>query len=892
MPYAWFWYSLNLSFRFYRTDTMKQTDKHVQIRETISGAALPALILFSAIPLYVLGLENAIVFDPPGLLPALNLIFLFICPMITCFFAAKGFLNNGATSLLFIVCGVFAFALGGLVAGFLLPAKGPNAVITIHNTAVFISGTCHFLGALISRKGYGGVVAGERKIRYFVFSIAGILILLVLLTYGVLQDAIPLFFVQHRGPTPLRQVVLGIGFLTFLVSGILFVKTRMDTGESFFFWYAAALFLFSTGLGFVFIQKSFGSPIGWLGRIAQYTGGVYMIIAMFKTARKPGRGIMRFDRALARFFRNQFQVLLEERTAQLSETAARLRHEVEQHKKAKEALRLSASVFANTSEGILITDAQGTIQMVNQAFCDITGYTSEDAVGQNPRILKSDLHDRGFFRVMWQDLVSKGQWQREIWNRRKDGTTYPEWLSISAVRNDDGETTHFISVFHDISDLKQKEDQLRFMAFHDPLTDLPNRKLLYDRAEVAMRNARRTGRKMGLLYMDVDNFKNINDSYGHPFGDEFLCRVRDRIAAVCRESDTFARYGGDEFVIVLNNVTCKDEVLAFSNRILDLFKEPVVIMDEAVYSSISIGLAVFPEDGDDMVTLEKNADLALYKAKQEGKRRSFLFNRSLKDKMLRKTFLENEMQRAVESFTGFSIHYQPKVEIGTRNIYGVEALMRWKIEDAFVSPAEFIPLAEENNLIIPLGRWLMETAMSDLKKIHDQGFGNVSLSINLSGKQFKEETLLETIDEILTRTGFNPGKLYFEITESIPMENTDQAIDIMEKLKKKGIKISMDDFGTGYSSLAFLRRFPLEELKIDRSFIRDIPENPDDAAISKTIIQMADSMNFEVIAEGVEDCRQLKFLEENGCGRVQGFLFYKPLPIDDLAAALEKKMPA
>ena len=563
--------------------------------------------------------------------------------------------------------------------------------------------------------------------------------------------------------------------------------------------------------------------------------------------------------------------------------------DISMRKKNEEALLLTESVFTNSIEGIAITDRDGIIQRVNQAFCDITGYTRKEAIGKNPRILKSDRHDMRFYKTMWEDLLNTGQWSGEIWNRRKDGSAYPEWLSISSIRNEAGEITNFVSLFHDISEKKLKEEQLQFLAFHDPLTKLPNRKLLYDRAAVSLKNAKRLNRKMALLYMDMDNFKHINDSYGHPFGDEFLIRVKERISTICRESDTFARYGGDEFVIVLNNINSNQEVIDFSNRIIDLFKTPVTIMKEEVFTSVSIGLAIFPDDGNDLVTLEKNADMALYEAKRDGKRRSFHFKPTLKDKMLRKISLENGLRQAIQEFDTFNVVYQPKVDTkGEAHIHSVEALLRWQLDGQGISPAEFIPIAEETNLIIPIGEWLMLKAIQDIKAIHDAGYPKISLSVNLSAKQFNDENLFSTIDRILNTTHFPPDKLCFEITESIPMENTGRVLKIMKKMAAKGIQLSMDDFGTGYSSLGVLNDFPLNELKIDRSFVMDIPENQNHAAICKTIIRMADALKVNVVAEGVETLEQLEFLKNNRCYLIQGYYFYKPMDFSSFRTVLEE----
>ena len=428
----------------------------------------------------------------------------------------------------------------------------------------------------------------------------------------------------------------------------------------------------------------------------------------------------------------------------------------------------------------------GNIKKVNQAFCDITGYAEEEVIGENPRILKSDHHSENFYLSMWKEILKNGHWNGEIWNRRKDGSIFPEWLSISAIRDNTGKITDFISLFHDISEKKLKEEQLQFLAFHDPLTKLPNRKLFYDRAKVSIRNARRIGTKVALLYMDLDDFKNINDSYGHPFGDNFLCMVKDRIESICRDDDTFARYGGDEFVIILNNIHSSQDVINFSTRNINLFENPFNIMNEDVYSSISIGLSIYPDDGDDIVTLEKNADIALYEAKKGGKKRSFLFKQTLKDKMVRKAWLENKMRNAVLDFKSFSIAYQPKVDIRNQKIHSVETLLRWEIDGTSVSPVEFIPIAEDTNMIVMIGKWMMQKILTDMKAIHDLGFGNVSVAINLSAKQFRDTTIFNTIEQIIKDTAYNPSKLYFEITESVSMDNIQDSIKIMEKLTGMG----------------------------------------------------------------------------------------------------------
>lgn len=546
----------------------------------------------------------------------------------------------------------------------------------------------------------------------------------------------------------------------------------------------------------------------------------------------------------------------------------------------EEQLLLTESVFKNSIEGIAVTDESGMIQKVNTAFSRITGYSEEEALGQNPRILKSDRHDELFYARMWSDLVNKDQWSGEIWNRKKDGTAYPEWLTIAAIKDDKGKTTNYISLFHDTTEDKRKEEKMEFLAFHDPLTKLPNRRLFYDRLSISIESARRSKLFVALLYIDIDNFKDINDTYGHPFGDDFLCAVKEHIASICRKSDTFARYGGDEFVIVLNAIDSHDKATEFSDRLLNLFKEPITVKDELIYTSLSIGLTIFPDDGEDIVTLEKNADLALYKAKREGKKQTFQYRKELDDLAQKRNSLNTGLRVALTDFKGFSIDYQPKINIKTNKIYGFEALIRWQLEGKNISPDQFIPLAEETNLIIPLGKWILKKAMHDMKQIHLMGYDDVVLSINLSTRQFTDEHLFDNIEKAISETGYDRSKLIFEITESTSVNDIEHSVSIMENFKKKGFSLSIDDFGTGYSSLSYLKRFPLEELKIDKSFISDIPDDPNDVAICRTIISMANSLNYLVVAEGVETKEQLDFLSANGCFIIQGYYFYKPMAID------------
>ncbi|MDC7235923.1 MAG: EAL domain-containing protein [Spirochaetales bacterium] len=552
----------------------------------------------------------------------------------------------------------------------------------------------------------------------------------------------------------------------------------------------------------------------------------------------------------------------------------------------EDQLILTENIFNNTVEGIVITDPDGTIEQINTSFTRITGYSEEEALGQNPRLLKSDRHPDSFYRDMWNSLLSQGTWNGEIWNRRKDGTAYPEWLSISAIYDSTGNIKNFISVFHDISDQKNSEEKLEFLAFHDPLTKLPNRNLFYDRLSVALEHSKRNESLFAHLYMDVDNFKDINDTFGHPFGDELLCAIKDRVSTLMRKSDTFSRYGGDEFAILLNNLNSEKDVLDFSGRILELFQEPLLIQGEKIFTSLSIGMAIYPLDGEDIVTLEKNADMALYQAKKEGKHKAVLYHERLNSELMRRNFLIQGLRNSIESFDGFELVFQPKIDLRIGDLVGVETLIRWKYLGKSVSPDEFIPLAESSNLIIPLGNHILRNALRIIKGITDRTGKELRLSVNLSSKQFNDERLFETIDRFLQDTEFSKKQLLFEITETTSITNVEKAQKIMDQFRDNQISMSLDDFGTGYSSLSYLKKFPLEELKIDRSFVQGLPEDSNDNAICKTIISMARTLNFKVVAEGVENRDQIGFLRENNCQIIQGYYFYKPLTASELEELL------
>lgn len=560
--------------------------------------------------------------------------------------------------------------------------------------------------------------------------------------------------------------------------------------------------------------------------------------------------------------------------------------DVTERRFADRQLLLSASVFENSIEGIIITDAEGNIQNVNRAFSEITGFSEADAVGRNPRILKSDQHDREFFSGMWESLLSVGLWQGEIWNRRKDGEVYPQWLIITAIKDNQQKTTNYVGVFHDMTEIKLHEEQLRYQAHHDALTGLPNRLLFKDRLGVAMSHAHRFDLKVGVLFLDLDDFKRINDSLGHTVGDYLLQDVAKRLERCLREDDTVARYGGDEFIVLLNELAYEEDAILAAQRILKAISPAICIQNQEFYLTVSLGIAFYPKDGLDQETLIRNADTAMYRAKEAGKNTYQVFTPAMSKKVSEWFAVENSLRKALER-QEFFLHYQPKVDVASGRIAGVEALIRWRHENGEItSPDDFIPLAEDTGLIVEIGEWVLLQACTEVKKLWDKGYP-ISVSVNISPRQFRQEELPGKVAQVLEKTGLPPEALLLEITEGTVMENEEKSLVLLNTLRDMGVGLSIDDFGTGYSSLYYLKQLPIRELKIDRKFVRDIPKDEDDMAITSAIISMAKSLKLRVVAEGVETDEQMKVLRRRRCDHIQGFLFSRPISEEALHELLD-----
>ena len=551
--------------------------------------------------------------------------------------------------------------------------------------------------------------------------------------------------------------------------------------------------------------------------------------------------------------------------------------DVSKMKKIERQLRQSATVFENTTEGVMITDANSIIVDVNEAFTKISEYNCSEVIGKNPSILKSGRHNKDFYKLMWNSITNTGSWQGEIWNRRKNGEIYPQWLNISIVKNNLGKTENFISVFSDITALKATEEKLDFLAHHDYLTELPNRILLKARLEHTLNIAKRNKTLTAVIFMDIDNFKNINDSYGHTFGDAVLVAMSKRINNIIKEDDTLARIGGDEFVIAMNHFKSPEQIAYVVQDIMDLFEKSFIIEEKEFWITLSIGISIAPDDGTNTDTLIKNADTAMYKAKEDGKNTYKFYNDKMSASSFERIVFESALKMGINN-NEFEVYYQPQEDLQNNKIIGFEALVRWHHPTlGIVSPARFIPIAEETKMILPIGEFVLKQACKDIKKWHQEGLCKGRIAVNVSGVQLEHSDFAEILKYCLTHYEVDPSMIEIEVTESMVMKNPERWIRILEEIKRIGISISIDDFGTGYSSLSYLRRLPANTLKIDQSFVQDTPDENDACAIVNAIINMADSLGLETLAEGVETIEQRNYLVKKGCKYAQGYLLSKPM---------------
>ena len=545
---------------------------------------------------------------------------------------------------------------------------------------------------------------------------------------------------------------------------------------------------------------------------------------------------------------------------------------------ANDELRQAASVFDNTSEGIVITDTRGVILSVNPAFSRVTGYSPEEAIGRTPKLLASGRHDDAFYRDMWTSLTATGHWEGEIWNRRKNGELYPELLTINAIRDERGRVLKFVALFRDITLIKRTQEDLERMAHFDPLTSLPNRSLLGERLNHALGRARRANVSIAIMVLDLDGFKTVNDSLGHPAGDQLLKTVAARLAGTLREEDTVARLGGDEFAVILEDIRHGEDAAEVARKLIAALADPVDLGGHSAMVTASIGIAIYPEDGTDGITLMKAADTAMYQSKTSG-RNIFHFHHSDMAVAVRKRLeLEQGLRRALECGE-LEVWYQPQIDLHDRKVIGAEALVRWRDpKNGLISPTDFIPLAEETGLIIPLGEWVLNAACADVRRWREDFGWDGKVSVNVAGPQIERGDFHFIVLRALGENCIPAEALELEITETFIMHNSENALDVVGQLRALGITTAIDDFGTGYSSLAYLKHLPIDRLKIDRGFVRELPMDRDDAAIVGAVIALGSSLGFTVIAEGVETEAQRDFLVRAGCDQAQGYLVSRPLP--------------
>lgn len=554
-------------------------------------------------------------------------------------------------------------------------------------------------------------------------------------------------------------------------------------------------------------------------------------------------------------------------------------HDITRRKNAENELILASAVFEKMSDGVLITDAKQRIITVNSAFSKISGYSSKEVIGKTPNIFSSGWHNNTFYQSLWSDINANGQWSGEIVDRKKNGELYTSESNIIALYDRNGVLTNYISITNDISEKKQKESLIHNLAYFDVLTKLPNRALFQERVVSKIPALQRSSKRIAIFFIDMDNFKNINDTFGHLMGDKFLIEVSKSMKSLLREEDTLARLGGDEFTVILEDIESISAVAHVADKIIERFKQPVVIDNKDFYTGASIGISIYPDDGITYDDLVKAADTAMYQVKEFGKNGYKFYTPAMNEKVTKRMLIENDLHHAIAKNELF-LEYQPKIDLKTNSVYGMEALIRWNHQSkGLIRPDEFIGISEETSQILQIGLWVAKQAIMDTKALHDEG-REVIVSINVSSKQLGDSSFVDSICTIADEAGLDKSYIELEITESHIMKNVDKTLSILNALYERGFAISIDDFGTGYSSLNYLKKLPAKTIKIDRSFVLDIDKNEHDRSIVGAIVAMAKSLGKDVIAEGSETKEHIETLYELKCCKVQGYYFSKPLKID------------
>jgi len=564
-----------------------------------------------------------------------------------------------------------------------------------------------------------------------------------------------------------------------------------------------------------------------------------------------------------------------------------IKEDITRRKAREEQLRMAAMVFETSLQAIVVTGPDNIIKLVNPSFEKITGYKAEEVIGKTPAILKSGRHDGAFYKALWNTLYSMGRWQGEVWNRRKDGQVYPEWLSIALIKDEQGQVLEHVAVFSDISERKKAEDKIHWQANFDHLTQLPNRSLFIDRLSQFLATFKREKKSFALLFMDLDRFKVVNDTLGHAAGDQLLKMVAQRLQENLSESDTIARFGGDEFTVLLPRVKNMHSAAHVAERLIGILTRAFIIDSSEVFIGTSIGITIYPDDANDETTLIRNADMAMYHAKESGRNTYRYYTQSMNEKMLERMQLEKDLHRAIDENELF-LEYQPVINPKNHQVVGAEALVRWMHPiQGRLGPDQFIAIAEETGLISQLGEWVLIEALSELSRWHQQGHNCLHMAVNVSSAQRVLGLTADKVEDYLQQANMEPKYLTLEITESLLIDHTKDSLEWLQLLKQTGIKLSIDDFGTGFSSLSYLRHFPVDTLKVDKSFVDDILTFRQNAKLVESIVSLAHNFDLNVVAEGVEEKNQMEFLEQLGCDYIQGYYYSKPLSNQNFLAYLK-----
>lgn len=555
--------------------------------------------------------------------------------------------------------------------------------------------------------------------------------------------------------------------------------------------------------------------------------------------------------------------------------------DITERKVTESRMALSAQVFESTNEAVLITDNNGDIVSVNKSFSRIYQYGALEVLGANPRMFRSGRQGKEFYEKMWASLKKDGLWQGELWNCRKSGEEFPVWETINAVKDGDGNVSHYVAIVSDISSVKRSQEEIDYLAYHDSLTGLPNRLLFNEQVKHALLRSKREGERLAVMFMDLDRFKNINDTLGHPVGDEVLRQASTRLKQTLREQDVIARIGGDEFILLLENIHEHAAAGSIAQKLLDCFSRPFHVADQDLYLSSSIGISIYPEDGEDVSSLVKNADTAMYQAKARGRNGYRYYTEDLAIDPVEHLYLETGLRQALGRGE-LDVYYQPQIALDTGRIIGAEALVRWRHpEKGLMTPEHFIPLAEETGLIIPIGNWVLTEACSQVKRWHEQGLNLRRVAVNLSTIQVQRGDIVSNVAQVLKKTKLDPSILELEITENFILEDIEHSVSVLEGLRDLGVNLAIDDFGTGYSNLSYLKRLPVNKLKIDKSFVSDMEVNANDEDIVKAVIALGKSLQMKLVAEGVEKEQHIHFLMAEGCHEGQGYLYSRPVPAEE-----------